>query len=185
MMFFLKQYTTYGKGLVICLFRACQHGMILYTILFHIILLAALVITHHVQKNTDQPWWQASRKPDSQYLSEYCSFFWSHMSTIILIITSSWWYDQIYMGRKTTEFSFLWDHRLRFWTPPNSDDPGKRVGPFLTLPTLFSHSFHLSWQWVEVGVFVGQKKVSSLYFSIFHAELVGLTFFMPSFQNQL
>ncbi len=72
---------------------------------------------------------------------------------------------------KTTEFSFPRDCGLRCPTSPNSGDPGKRAGPFLTLLTLVSHSFRLFWRWEEVGVFVGQKKVSSLYFSIFHEEL--------------
>ena len=149
---------------------SCPYGMILYTIWYHIILCAALVIHNTYKKYrltivTSQP--QAGFTTSQWILL----LFWSHMSTIILIITSSWWYDQIYMGRKTTEFSFLWDHRLRFWTPPNSDDPGRRVGPFLTLPTLFSHSFHLSWQWVEVGVFVGQKRWALCTFPFFMQNL--------------
>ena len=78
---------------------------------------------------------------------------------------------------KTTEFSFPRDCGLRCPTSPNSGDLGGRAGPFSTLPTLVSHSFHLSWRREEVGVFVGQKKVSSLYFSIFHQELAwNLTF---------
>ena len=87
---------------------------------------------------------------------------------------------------KIIEFSFPRDCGLRCPTSPNSSNPGRRAGPFLTLPTIVFHSFHLSWRWEEVGVFVGQKKVSSSYFSIFHEELAwNLTFFMPSFTNQL
>ena len=87
---------------------------------------------------------------------------------------------------KTPEFSFPRDCGLRCPTSPNSGDPGRRAGPFSTVPTLVSHSFHLFWRREEVGVFVGQKEVSSSYFSIFHEELAWhLTFFMPSFPNQL
>ena len=87
---------------------------------------------------------------------------------------------------KTNEHSSPRDHGCRFRTSPNSNYSGRRAGPFFILPTLVSHSFHLSWRWEEVGVFVGQNKVSSLYFSIFHAERAwSLTSFMPSFPNQL
>ena len=87
---------------------------------------------------------------------------------------------------KTTEFSFPQDCVLVFPTWPNSGDPVRRAGPFLTLPTLVSHSFYLSRRWEGVGLFVGQNKVSSLYFSIFHEELAwSLTCFLQSFPNQL
>ena len=41
----------------------------------------------------------AARKPDSQYLSEYCSFFKSQMSDGLLMIVRSWGYAQIHMGK--------------------------------------------------------------------------------------
>ncbi len=59
---------------------------------------------------------------------------------------------------KATEHSFPRDHSLRIWTSPNSNNPGRIAGQFLILPTLVSHSFHLSWRWEEVGVFVDQKR---------------------------
>ena len=58
----------------------------------------------------------------------------------------------------TTVFSFSRDCGLRCLTWPNPCNPGRRAGPFLTLPTIVFHSFHLSWRWEEVGVFVGQKR---------------------------
>ena len=59
---------------------------------------------------------------------------------------------------KATEHSFPRDNSLRIWTSPNSNNPGRIAGQFLILPTLVSHSFHLSWRWEEVGVFVDQKR---------------------------
>ena len=59
---------------------------------------------------------------------------------------------------KTTEFSFPQDCGLVFPTWPKYVDPVKRAGPFLTLPTLVSHSFYFSWRWEGVGLFVGQKR---------------------------
>ena len=53
---------------------------------------------HH--KNTDQPWQQAGHKPDSQHLSEYCLFFCSQMSSVILITVCMHWYAQIRKGQK-------------------------------------------------------------------------------------
>ena len=53
-----------------------------------------------MQKITERPWQQASLEPDSQYLSEYCSFFLPWISAIILITVRSCWYDQIWKGWK-------------------------------------------------------------------------------------
>ena len=72
---------------------------------------------------------------------------------------------------KIIEFSFLRDCGLRFLTSPKSDNQGTRAGPFLTLPTLVSHSFHLCWRWEQVGVFVGQKRWVCCFFPFFTQNL--------------
>ena len=134
------------------------------TLSYHMILCSALVITYHAKIKKNRPWPAADRIRNIS--ANTASFFDPRQAPLSLWPCA---YDvmlrSIWEG-KTTEFSFPRDHGLRFQTSPNSDDPGRRAGPFLTLPTLVSHSFHLSWRWEEVGVFIGQKTVGS--FVLFH-----------------
>ncbi len=149
-----------------------------------LILCAALVITHHVQKYTDWSWWQASRKPDLQYLSEYCSFLipyerrhpynralmmiWSDLHGKEKPLSSPSW-EIIDLDFGHIQILTIWEEEQGHFDPSNF--------VLSLLPPLLTMG--------GSGGICRSKKVSSLYFCIFHAELVWLTFFMPIFQNQL
>ena len=68
------------------------------TLSYHKILCSAHVITYHAKiKNRST---MAGRRPDSQYLSEYCFIFWSQISAVILMTARLWRHARIHMGRK-------------------------------------------------------------------------------------
>ena len=76
------------------------------------------------------------------------------------------------MDRKIAVFYFPRDHELRVLSSPNSDNPGRRAWPFLTLPTLVYHSLHKHSRWEKESVYFPGKKEEYILFSQFSYRII-------------
>ena len=103
--------------------------------------------------------------------------FWSQMSDGFLITAHSWRYAHIHTGRKNQWVLLPERSRTRILDISKFWQSGEKSRAIFDPANYGLSLLPPHWRCEDVGGFVSQKIMSSLYFSIFHAELAWILTF--------